>query len=511
MDGDRKSRKQTLDELKRLRAEGNTHFQTARIDENEGESAYEDDSDLADFVEDMGDMADGPSVPAKRNIPPVSKPMRSFFNRSARPNIAATNSAVNKKDVLEKDDYFKSLLQQMDSGEEDSSEDEPEPAAPRKALTRLEEIKNEDAGISSIGEHPPSSKMDGEEGASMPVLPSDFAPFDHAALNAAVIAQLEAGNWADPFDDEVEDALNHMEPHDQGFKQEDQLAGLRLEDFMKENEVPMMDIDDGNRMAINDAPLYGTQAQPAAGYAQPEEGYVDVYWLDAFERSNGTVFLFGKMKRPDGEGFCSVCVTVNNIQRNLFFLPRETIVDADGNDTEEPVTLKAVQEEIAEVMGRMRVKKYNVKRVVRKYAFEVPDVPVESDYMKVTYGFNEPQLPATLKSGRTFSHLFGAGTNALELLLLKRKMMGPAWLRIKPASSLKQNISWCKAELQVDSPKDIRVLENGPETPSLTVMSLTLRTVQKNHVHEIVSASGLVFNSGTPARCFAAAHISLTL
>jgi DNA polymerase alpha subunit A len=116
--------------------------------------------------------------------------------------------------------------------------------------------------------------------------------------------------------------------------------------------------------------------------------------------------------------------------------------------------------------------------------------------MKVTYGFDEPQLPATLKAGRTFSHLFGANTSALELLLLKRKMMGPAWLRIKPASSLKQNISWCKAELQVDNPKDIRVLADGPEAPSLTVMSLALRTVQKNHVHEIVSASGLVFNSG---------------
>jgi len=41
-----------------------------------------------------------------------------------------------------------------------------------------------------------------------------------------------------------------------------------------------------------------------------------------------------------------------------------------------------------------------------------------------------PQLPQNLK-GRTFSRVFGTNTPALEMLIRKRKLMGPCWLEIK--------------------------------------------------------------------------------
>lgn len=42
----------------------------------------------------------------------------------------------------------------------------------------------------------------------------------------------------------------------------------------------------------------------------------------------------------------------------------------------------------------------------------------------------EPQIPANVSSP-TFSRIFGTNTSAFELLVLKRKIMGPCWLQIK--------------------------------------------------------------------------------
>jgi DNA polymerase alpha subunit A len=43
---------------------------------------------------------------------------------------------------------------------------------------------------------------------------------------------------------------------------------------------------------------------------------------------------------------------------------------------------------------------------------------------------SEPQIPANVSSP-TFSRIFGTNTSAFELLVLKRKIMGPCWLQIK--------------------------------------------------------------------------------
>ncbi len=37
-------------------------------------------------------------------------------------------------------------------------------------------------------------------------------------------------------------------------------------------------------------------------------------------------------------------------------------------------------------------------------------------------------------TGPTFSHVFGANTSAFELLVVKRKIMGPCWLKLDEAS-----------------------------------------------------------------------------
>lgn len=98
----------------------------------------------------------------------------------------------------------------------------------------------------------------------------------------------------------------------------------------------------------------------------------------------------------------------------------------------------------------------------RKYAFEEAGVEKgESEWLKVVYGFNrklyrlaspsvtgwprqanrtEPELPLDT-SGSTFSHVFGTNTSPFELLVVKRKIMGPCWLQVKNASVNEKSVS----------------------------------------------------------------------
>lgn len=99
-----------------------------------------------------------------------------------------------------------------------------------------------------------------------------------------------------------------------------------------------------------------------------------------------------------------------------------------------------IYKEFDELRRRHKISSFASKPVSRKYAFELPDIPAESDYLKVVYPFSEPEIPAESK-GKTFSKIFGTKTSALELFLLKRKLMGPSWIKIKSLSSNPKNVN----------------------------------------------------------------------
>jgi DNA polymerase alpha subunit A len=122
---------------------------------------------------------------------------------------------------------------------------------------------------------------------------------------------------------------------------------------------------------------------------------------------------------------------------------------------------------------------------------------VSTEFMFGIYVANhvEPEIP-TGTSGSTFSHIFGANTTPFELLVVKRKIMGPCWLEIKEAalstSSVRHDMyclgraypqaSWCKVEFSVADPKNVNPMsESDPtapkDTPPLTIMSIALRTI----------------------------------
>ncbi|KAF6091276.1 DNA polymerase alpha 1, catalytic subunit [Phyllostomus discolor] len=231
-----------------------------------------------------------------------------------------------------------------------------------------------------------------------------------------------------------------------------------------------------------------------------EEQVFQFYWLDAYEdqySQPGVVFLFGKVWIKSAETHVSCCVMVKNIERTLYFLPRETKVDLNtGKETGTPVTMKDVYNEFDEkIATKYKIMKFKSKIVEKNYAFEIPDIPEKSEYLEVRYSSEMPQLPQDLK-GETFSHVFGTNTSGLELFLMNRKIKGPCWLEVKNPQLINQPVSWCKVEAVALKPDLVNVIQDV-SSPPLVVMSFSMKTVQnaKTHENEIIAVAALVHHS----------------
>uniref|UniRef100_A0A671X5Y0 DNA polymerase n=1 Tax=Sparus aurata TaxID=8175 RepID=A0A671X5Y0_SPAAU len=220
------------------------------------------------------------------------------------------------------------------------------------------------------------------------------------------------------------------------------------------------------------------------------------YWLDAFEEpysQPGVVYLFGKVWIESAKSHVSCCVTVKNIERTMYFLPREYKVNTKtGEVLDTPVGMMDVYQEFNDLSEKFKIMKFKSKKVEKNYAFEIPDVPSQCEYLEVRYSAEFPALPSDLK-GATFSHIFGTNTSSLEHFLLSRKIRGPCWLDIKTPQLIGQPVSWCKVEaLALRS--DLVTVVKDLSPPPITVMSISLKTVQnpKTHHNEIVSLAALV-------------------
>jgi DNA polymerase alpha subunit A len=251
------------------------------------------------------------------------------------------------------------------------------------------------------------------------------------------------------------------------------------------------------KMEVSNSPALNTSQLE---HLMEDDGSIYMYWIDAFEK-NGNVFLFGKVMHKETQTYVSCCINIKGIERNLFILPRTYKKDENGLDTDEDVTMKDIYEEFDQIRRKFNIKSFASKAVQRNYAFELPNIPSQSDYLKVLYPFSDPELPLSL-SGKTFSKVFGCKTGALELFLLKRKIMGPCWLSLKNCSIADKKLSWCKLEMVIENPKDVTVPSSSDEKtpdgpPPMVVMSLNLRTVMNvdKNVNEIVAASTLTYTN----------------
>ncbi|KAI8937000.1 hypothetical protein NX059_006224 [Plenodomus lindquistii] len=231
--------------------------------------------------------------------------------------------------------------------------------------------------------------------------------------------------------------------------------------------------------------------------ALEEDGSLRMFWID-YTEINGSLCLFGKVKDRQTGNYASCFLKIDNILRKLYFLPREHR-QIRGVTTDEEVGLSDVSDEVDSIMSRHRVGMHKIKPCTRKYAFELPDIPKEADYLKLLYGYDKMPLSADL-TGETFSHVFGTNTSLFEQFVLWKNVMGPCWLKIdNPDLGAIHNASWCKLEVLVGKPNNISVLSNSDnlDAPPMTLMSLSLRTTfnTKDNKQEILMASAMVYDN----------------
>ena len=232
------------------------------------------------------------------------------------------------------------------------------------------------------------------------------------------------------------------------------------------------------------------------------QSFFRMFWMDLYEDQYnipGKVFLLGKVWCEDQNEYMSCCVEVCNLERVLYFLPRET-----NSKTGAKVELVDVHQEVKDILNKnLRKEKgrtYRMKMVKRDYAFELPDVPREPhDYLKVKYPLGaEVNGPLSQDlQGDTFSRVFGTRQSGTERMIIGRDLMGPCWLEIKSPQISQRNRSWCKFMTVLDDPKLVCKLpigEDVPPPPKLKVLSLSLKTVvnKKSHAHEVVMISGML-------------------
>jgi DNA polymerase alpha subunit A len=232
-------------------------------------------------------------------------------------------------------------------------------------------------------------------------------------------------------------------------------------------------------------------------HALEEDGTLRMYWMD-FTEIRGSLCLFGKVKDKSSGSYVSCFVKVDNIERSLYFLPREAR-KRNGIVTDEEINPSDVYNEVDDLMTRMKIKDFKIKPVQRKYAFEMPNIPKEGEYLKVLYPYDKPALSSDL-SGETFSHVFGTNTALFEQFVLLKNIMGPCWLDIKAGNySAVTNASWCKLELLVNHPDQITVSSEADamEPPPVTLMSIAIRTTYnaKENKQELLIASGRVYEN----------------
>ncbi|KAJ8125386.1 hypothetical protein O1611_g8253 [Lasiodiplodia mahajangana] len=238
-----------------------------------------------------------------------------------------------------------------------------------------------------------------------------------------------------------------------------------------------------------------------------EDGSLNMFWTD-YTEVNGSLCLFGKVLNKKTQTYASCFVKVDKIQRTLFFLPRKCR-QKNGEDTSEEVEIPDVYSEVEDIMSKMNVERHMVKPCNRKYAFELPGIPQEAQYLKLLYPYTKPQIPPET-TGETFSHIFGTNTALFEQFVLWKNIMGPCWLKLKDADfGTLKNSSYAKLEVQVADPDTISLLNDSDnvDAPPLTLMSLAMRTTfnAKDNKSEILAISARIYqdvslSDTTPAR-----------
>lgn len=283
-----------------------------------------------------------------------------------------------------------------------------------------------------------------------------------------------------------------------------------------------------------------------AGLGTDKDGheYMDFYYMDMYEdyhnnAMRGKAFMFGKIWCPRLRTHVSCSVEVQNIDRVLFFLPREGVEMADLH---KEVQSSVIQKVVVPENGR---RAHRVREAPRKYAFELPGVPLEeTTYLEVRYPMCAEKPFDRLAHdacGQTYSRVFGTQQSATECFVLERQLKGPMWIRMKKLKFPETSKTWCKYHAEVEKPLHVCPLRTEllnehklkvaaaqaevtrcaelegadigeqqqaaqahleaaeqasiaePAPPKMRVLSLTIKTcLNEKHQHEVTVISGLI-------------------
>lgn len=159
------------------------------------------------------------------------------------------------------------------------------------------------------------------------------------------------------------------------------------------SKAPEIDVDSSSwnqltdklNVVGNSIPQSSTVGKMDYRDAIEEDGSLNMFWTD-YTEVNGSLCLFGKVQNKKTGAYASCFVKVDNILRKLFFLPRQ-YRQRDGRDTSEEVEMMHIYSEVDEIMTKMKVGMHKIKACNRKYAFELPGIPREAQYLKLLYPY----------------------------------------------------------------------------------------------------------------------------
>ncbi|KAG0046869.1 DNA-directed DNA polymerase alpha catalytic subunit pol1 [Gryganskiella cystojenkinii] len=508
--------------IKRLRQD-HSNF----VEDDDGRGYADDGSDDQErFSDEFSDeepvkgkgkssVKDAPKPKARENI------MEAFMKADSRPKAFRPTPA---KRSAEDDDLLNSILQGMDAPAQPTISKRPAVTQPKRVamstptralISKLGPLKIKDEEHDEVPRNL-SSRLDDFHDNDFDDFQPDYSPAPEPEIKKEFKKE------------DINDHLNRNSPFQVSENEEDddadEPATLAVKPIMAKNsKLPMQlvndtskkevatvvkksETDDNQNWMTVDDNLNQTYAETKTETDSPtdvqesnikeEDGTLRMYWLDACE-VRGVVYLFGKVLQRSTDTYVSCCVVVQNLERNLYVLPRTHRMDKQGNETTVEVDLADVLNEFQDICTSHRVTKALYKNVNRKYAFELPGIPTVAEYLKVIYNYSQTSLPADL-TGETFSHVFGTNTNALEHFIIKRNLMGPTWLEIKDATMNSAKSSWCKTEFTVTNAKNIKPMKDSPDLPPppICVMSLSLRTInnEKEKTNEIASVSTSVYH-----------------
>ena len=126
-------------------------------------------------------------------------------------------------------------------------------------------------------------------------------------------------------------------------------------------------------------------------------------------KNKSTLFLFGKTVL--NKEYVNCVVNVNNVQREIFVMPKE------GKTVEE------VEKEIKELMKKNSAMKKipaDFSKVNKRYCFEL-DVDHRNEMtevLKISYSFRYRNLSGLKDQGQTYKGIFGNTYKALEMFML---------------------------------------------------------------------------------------------